>query len=94
MLVASTIVCYRWRDVKLHAFPQAKHRTYVDLKVRFVPNKHICMEELGKAMISSLTTNCIISFFWLMNRINGRHWYIQQALHHTSGEEKLSRRHS
>eukprot|EP00250_Pteridium_aquilinum_P007090 c16882_g1_i2 orf=444-2705(-) len=22
----------RWRDVKLHAFPQAKHRTYVDLK--------------------------------------------------------------
>lgn len=22
----------RWRDVKLHAFPQVKHRTYVDLK--------------------------------------------------------------
>ena len=23
----------RWRDVKLRAFDQAKHRTYVDLKV-------------------------------------------------------------
>lgn len=23
----------RWRDVKLRAFEQAKHRTYVDLKV-------------------------------------------------------------
>jgi hypothetical protein len=26
---------YRWRDVKLRAFNQAKHRTYVDLKVCF-----------------------------------------------------------
>jgi uncharacterized protein YceH (UPF0502 family) len=23
---------YRWRDIKLRAFNQAKHRTYVDLK--------------------------------------------------------------
>lgn len=28
-------VC-RWRDVKLRAFDNAKHRTYVDLKVRRV----------------------------------------------------------
>lgn len=27
-------VIYRWRDVKLRAFDNAKHRTYVDLKVR------------------------------------------------------------
>lgn len=27
-------LCCRWRDVKLRAFDNAKHRTYVDLKVR------------------------------------------------------------
>lgn len=25
--------CFRWRDVKLRAFEDADHRTYVDLKV-------------------------------------------------------------
>jgi len=27
----------RWRDVKLRAFENADHRTYVDLKVNFFP---------------------------------------------------------
>lgn len=26
-------IIFRWRDVKLRAFDNAKHRTYVDLKV-------------------------------------------------------------
>lgn len=28
------IFSFRWRDVKMRAFDNAKHRTYVDLKVR------------------------------------------------------------
>lgn len=34
-LVLNFVACgNRWRDVKLRAFEQAKHRTYVDLKVQ------------------------------------------------------------
>lgn len=29
----------RWRDVKLRAFDNAKHRTYVDLKVKAFVNR-------------------------------------------------------
>ena len=29
----------RWRDVKLRAFDNAKHRTYVDLKVKACVNR-------------------------------------------------------
>lgn len=29
---------FRWRDVKLRAFDNAKHRTYVDLKVSVFAN--------------------------------------------------------
>ena len=54
----------RWRDVKIHAFDNAKHRTYVDLKVKstvalmpshydvslflLVPNKMILFSVLPK----------------------------------------------
>lgn len=31
--VADNLLFCRWRDVKLRAFDNAKHRTYVDLKV-------------------------------------------------------------
>ena len=33
LLIMLKILC-RWRDVKMRAFDNAKHRTYVDLKVR------------------------------------------------------------
>jgi hypothetical protein len=39
--------CFRWRDVKLRAFDNAKHRTYVDLKV----------------IIIVIPVKCLTSFF-------------------------------
>lgn len=33
LLFSSLFTYFRWRDVKLRAFDNAKHRTYVDLKV-------------------------------------------------------------
>lgn len=40
-LVWSVAFC-RWRDVKLRAFENAKHRTYVDLKVGSFPFIFLC----------------------------------------------------
>lgn len=35
MKILMFLLTCRWRDVKLRAFDNAKHRTYVDLKVGF-----------------------------------------------------------
>lgn len=47
------ILFCRWRDVKLRAFDNAKHRTYVDLKVRTILHSP-CIYKLAFNVLSGL----------------------------------------
>ena len=65
-LSASCSVLSRWRDVKMLAFDNTDHRTYVDLKVIQEPQAHIpvtvCFELLldnGTLVISQSFDHCI-----------------------------------
>jgi hypothetical protein len=40
-LWAVFVFFFRWRDVKIRAFDNAKHRTYVDLKVTELCNRFL-----------------------------------------------------
>ena len=63
----------RWRDVKLRAFENADHRTYVDLKVHYFfpsPSSHKVPFNMW-VILHGLTSRRIIhkkwhwSYFWL-----------------------------
>ena len=52
----------RWRDVKFHAFDNAKHRTYVDLKVS-VSYKHLLPEHIMSCLVSYEIAASTILFY-------------------------------
>lgn len=79
------LITHRWRDVKLRAFENADHRTYVDLKVKNINHKHIKSQ-------SSLTLQENVIFFTGQMEDAGSHSkYITAAKKRRAGATRTAR---
>lgn len=62
-------MCCRWRDVKQCAFDNAKHRTYVDLKVSDAKSHYLLTVCLSKYFHK-------VSFVPNSGRVSLKHWVV------------------